>query len=170
MDHLTYRTLVNTTSHCYHSVELHLLCTQTRYSPSNWDISVLCHRLLSKWCQTPVVAMRDIVQMCFSLVGFSIQIELSYCGWICSVIYSLLGCSAFSDNEFCHPKSRTQARTVGFLAWTRQNHFFTQLTCMYMWVPKSGIVACSSSTTAFCARPEEVRHAYGCAWNPYHEW
>ena len=34
-----------------------------------------------------IVAIRDIVQMCF--VGFSIQIEVSCCDWICSVIYSL---------------------------------------------------------------------------------
>ena len=55
-----------------------------------------------------VVAKRDVMQMCF--VGFSVQMELSCCGWICSVIYSLPGRSAFSDDEFCHPKSKNASK------------------------------------------------------------
>ena len=54
------------------------------------------------------LANRDIMQMCF--VGFSIQIGRSCCGWICSVIYTLPGRSAFSDDKFCHPKSKNASK------------------------------------------------------------
>ena len=62
-----------------------------------------------------VVTMCDVMQMCF--VGFSIQTELSCCGWICGVVYSLPGHSAFIDDEFCHPKSKnaTKNKELSFL-------------------------------------------------------
>ena len=55
-----------------------------------------------------VVAMVDVMQVCF--VGFSIQIELSCHGWICSIIYSLPDHSAFSDDEFCHLKLKNASK------------------------------------------------------------
>ena len=67
-------------------------------------VSMVAKQMMSN----TIVGIRDIVQMCF--VGFSIQIEPSCCGWICSIIYSLPGPSAFSDVEFCHRSRRMQAR------------------------------------------------------------
>ena len=62
--------------------------------------------------------------MCF--VGFSIQIELSCCGWICCVIYSLPGHSAFSNDEFCHPKSKNarKNKALSFLGQNKAKSFF----------------------------------------------
>ena len=79
-----------------------------------------------------VVTMRDVMQMCF--IGFSIQIELSCCGWICIVICSLLGNSAFSDDEFCHPKLKnvTKNKEVSCFGSNKAKSLFSQLTCMYV--------------------------------------
>ena len=71
-----------------------------------------------------VVAMCDVMQMCF--VGFSIQIELICCGRICSVIYLLQGCSAFSDDKFCDPKLKNASKNKqlsNFWPRARQNTF-----------------------------------------------
>ena len=86
-------------------------------------------------------------------VGFSIQIKLSCCGWICSVVYSLPGHSAFSDDEFCHPKSKnaTKDKELGFLGPNKAKSFFHSsraCTCEFL----------DQASTMLCALQAYLKH------------
>ena len=91
-----------------------------------------------------IVAMRDIVQMCF--VGFSIQIDRAA---VAESVALFTHCRAIQLSECCQP-NRTHARIKNckFLARTSQNHFFSQLTrimygCEY--IARLGVTNLASS-------------------------
>ena len=84
----------------------HLRVERFKLDTSQIDMMCFVSTVAKQMMSNTIVAIYDIVQMCY--VGFSIQIELICCGWICSIIYSLPGHSAFTDG-FCHPSQRTQA-------------------------------------------------------------
>ena len=62
------------------------------YIPSRRGITVLCHRLLGKWRQTRLLLSVTSANVFCWLLNSN---RASCCGWICCVIYSLPGRSAF---------------------------------------------------------------------------
>ena len=99
-----------------------------------------------------IVAMRDVIQMCMFCLLFNSN--RASCVAELSVIYSLLGCSAF----IILLKAISYARVKKCkIFWPRRiKSLFTQLTSIYVWIPGGYTMLCVVQALPFFVRGLEM--------------